>query len=220
MKIFFSISTLLLFFLSACGGGGGGGGVSTCDEALSLNYIQNKITAFPGFTESNTTIVHADGNQGNTYDIDVVAVSRTSHNTNDSLAFSYTVHGTAAPPTGTHGALYLDTDKNVGTGLVIGTMGADALVVNAAGGSANGFYHWDGSSWIKQSILGILASNASYFQGCTHSTTVYAPLYSGLSALYSTPVTGIVRIMTIPGADPTTITSILDQSSQFDFTVP
>lgn len=217
MKITFSITILLLFFLSACGGGGGS---SICDEALTVNYIQNEIAAFPGFTESNTTIVHTDGNQGNTYDIDVVAVSRIIHNTNDSLAFSYTVHGTAAPPTGTHGAIYLDTDKNAGTGLVIGTIGADALIVNAAGGSANGFYLWNGSSWIRQSVLGTLASNASYFQGCTYSTTVYAPLYSGLSALYSTSVTGIVRIMTIPGSDPTTITSILDQSSQFEFTVP
>jgi hypothetical protein len=219
MKIILSTG-ILLFLLSACGGSGSGGGSTNCDEALTVSYIQNVITGFPGFTESNTQIIHTDGNQGNTYDIDVVAVSRTTHNTNDSLAFSYTVYGTATPPAGTYSAFYLDTDKNALTGMTVDTMGADALVVNAPGGSANGFYLWSGSSWIKQPVLGSLSSNASYFQGCTHSTTVYAPLYSGLSSLYSTPVSGIVVILTIPGSDPTIITSILDASSQFDFTVP
>ncbi|MDX2464997.1 MAG: hypothetical protein QNK31_10885, partial [Porticoccus sp.] len=207
--------------LSACGGGGGGGGGSTsCDNALTVSYIQKNITEFPGFTESNTTIVHTDGAQGNTYDIDLVAVSRTTYNMNDSLAFSYTVFGTATPPAGTYGAFFLDTDQSAITGATIGTMGADALVVSAPGGSANGFYLWGGSSWVKQSVLGVLSSNASYFQGCTHSTTVYAPMYSGLSSLYATPVTGIVMVLTIPGSDPTDVTSILDSSSQFDFTVP
>jgi len=220
MKKLFSATLLLmaLNFLSSCGGGGGGS--ASCDEVLNVSYIQNKITGFPGFTESNTTIVHSDGNQGNTYDVDLIAVSRTTYNMNDSLAFSYKVYGTAAPPAGTHGAFYLDTDKNAVTGMSIGTMGADALVVNAPGGNANGYFLWNGSSWVKQSTLGILSSNGSYFQGCTYSTTVYAPLYSGLSSLYATPVTGIFRIVTIPGSDPTVTTSILDESSQFDFTVP
>ena len=220
MRINFSIAVLLILFLSACGGGGGGGGSTSCDNALTVSYIQDKITGYPGFTESNTTIVHADGDQGNTYDIDLVAVSRTTYDMNDSLAFSYTVFGTATPPAGTYGAFFLDTDESALTGLAVGTMGADALVVSAPGGSANGFYHWVGGGWVKQSILGVLSSNASYFQGCTHSTTVYAPLYSGLSSLYSTPVTGIVMVLTIPGSDPTVVTSILDSSSQFDFTVP
>lgn len=219
MKINLGISAIIILFLSSCGGGGGGGS-SSCDNALTVSYIQNTISGFPGFAESDTAIVHTDGNQGNSYDIDLVAVSRTTHNMNDSLAFSYTVFGTATPPAGTYGAFYLDTDKSALTGLVVDTMGADALVVSAPGGSANGFYHWVGGGWVKQSVLGVLGSNASYFQGCTHSTTVYAPLYSGLSSLYSIPVTGVVMVLTIPGSDPTVVTSVLDSSSQFDFTVP
>ena len=219
MKFFVNslISLFLVLLVSACGGGGG---TSSCDKALTVSYHQNEITGFPGFTESNTSIVHTDGNQGNTYDVDVVAISRITHNLNNSLAFSYSIYGTTEPPTGTYSVLYLDTDKSVGTGMVINTMGADALVVNAAGGIANGFYEWNGSSWVKQSVLGTLVSNASYFQGCTYSTSVYAPLFSGLSSLYSTPVTGIVMVVTIPGSDPTSITSIIDASTKFDFTVP
>lgn len=215
---------LILPLMSACGGSSDGDGSgSNCDDALTVNYIQNTITDYVGFSESNTTIVHNDGNQGSTYDINEVAVSRISYDSNNSLAFSYTVYGTNEPASGTYIAFYLDTDKNAATGLSItGTMGADALVVNAPGGDANGFYLWDGidSSWVKQSVLGSLASNASYFQGCTYSTTVYAPLYSGLSDLYGTDVTGIVFIVTIPASDPKVVTSILDASSQFDFTVP
>jgi hypothetical protein len=214
------IMTTILYSLSACGGSGGGAG-GNCNEALTVGYIQNKFaTEFIGFTESGTTIVHSDGNQGNTYDIDVVAVSRTAYNSDDSLAFSYTVYGTAEPPSGTYFAFYIDSDNNAATGMMVGTMGADALVVNAPGGSANGYYLWSGSNWIEQPILGSLSSNAAYFQGCTYSTTVYAPLYTGLSALYSTPATGIVMVVTIGGSDPTIITSILDTSSQFDFTIP
>ena len=221
MKFFVnSLMSLFVLLVSACGSGGDGDVAGSCDEPLTVGYHQNEIAAFPGFSESNTSIVHTDGNQGNTYDVDIVAVSRITHNMNESLAFSYSIYGTTEPPTGTYSVLYLDTDKSVGTGMVINTVGADALVVNAAGGSANGFYLWNGSSWIKQSVLGSLASNATYFQGCTYSTSVYAPLFNGLSSLYSTAVTGIVMVVTIPASDPTTITSIIDTSTQFDFTVP
>ena len=199
---------------------GGGGGSSAFDLELTVEYIQNKINGYPGFSESGTSIVHTDGNQGNTYDINLVAVSKISHTSGDSLAFSYTVYGTAAPPTGTHGAFYIDTDKSALTGMSVGTMGADALVVNAPGGSARGFYLWNGSSWDLQSTLGISESYASYHQGCTYSTTVYAPLFNGLSDLYGTDANGIVQVVTIPGSDPGVITSILDTSSQFDFTIP
>lgn len=223
MNIKNTLSFLILgLVVSSCGGGGGGGG-SNCDEALTVGYIQNKFaTEFFGFTESGTTIVHTDGNQGNTYDIDVVAVSRTTYSSDDSLAFSYTIHGTATPPSDTYITFFIDTDKEATTGMTVGTMGADALVVNAAGGSANGYYLWDevNNNWTKQSLLGTLSSNASYFQGCSYSTTVYAPLYNGLSSLYLTPVTGIVMVVTISGSDPTIVTSILDESSQFNFTMP
>ena len=215
-----AIFTFILFYLSGCGGGGGN---SNCDEALTVNYIENKFaTSFPGFTESGTSIVHSDGNQGNTYDIDAVAISRTTFNSDDSLAFSYTIYATTQPSNETYIAFYIDSDKNATTGMAINTMGADSLMINTAGGSANGYYLWNDStnSWNKQSILGALSSNASYFQGCSYSTTIYAPLFTGLSSLYSTPVTGVVRVMTIGGSDPNNITSILDSSSQFDFTIP
>lgn len=214
----------LSLIVTACGGGGGG--ASNCDEELTVAYIQNKFTSeFFGFTESGTTIVHSDGNQGKTYDIDAVAVSRTTYDANDSLAFSYTIHGTTTPTSDTYITFFIDSDKNATTGMSVGTMGADALVVNPAGGGASsgtagGYYTWNGSSWDKQTTLGTLSSHASYFEGCSYSTTVYAPLYSGLNSLYSTPVTGIVAVMTISGSDPTNITSILDESSQFDFTMP
>jgi len=217
MLLRITIAIIISLFLSACGGGGG----NNCDEALTVGYIQNQFaTDFLGFTESGSTIVHTDGNQGNTSDIDVVAVSRTAYNSDNALAFSYTIYGTAAPSNGTYIAFYIDTDKNALTGMTIDTMGADALVVNTAGGSANGYYLWDGSSWVKQTVLGTLSSSASYFQGCNYSTTIYAPLYSGLSSLYSAPVTGIVMALTISGSDPTNVTSILDTSSQFNFTMP
>ena len=224
MLLRISIATIISLLMFGCGGGGGGGVVSNCDKALTVDYIQNEFdTDFIGFTVSGTTIVHTDGNQGNTYDIDTVAVSRTnytSYTPGDSLAFSYTIHGTTAPPAGTYIAFFIDIDKTAATGMMDGTIGADALVVNAAGGSANGYYLWIGSSWVKQDLLGTLSSNASYFQGCSYSTTIYAPLYSGLNSLYSTPVTGVVKLLTIPGSDPTTITSILDTSSEFNFTMP
>lgn len=207
--------------LAACGGGSGGG--SACDDALTVSYLQNIfVTDFPGFTESNSTIVYTDGNQGNTFDIDVVGLSRISHSDGNSLAFSYTIHGTAIPPADTYIAFYIDTDKNSMTGMSVDTMGADALVVNAAGGSANGYYLWNQStvSWVKQPILGTLASNASYYQGCTYSTTVYAPLYTGLSSLYGANVRGVVLLITISGSDPTSVTSIPDGTAIFDFTVP
>ena len=77
-----------------------------------------------------------------------------------------------------------------------------------------------GSGWTKQPTLGITSSYATYHQGCTHSTIIYAPLYEGLSSLYLTPVTGVVMAITISGSSPNTITSILDSTAQFDFTVP
>lgn len=218
MMLRISILALFLSVLNACGGSSGSG---SCDDVLTVDYIQTEFaTGFPGFTESGSAIVHTDGNQGNTYDIDKVAISRTTYNSNDSLAFSYTIYGTAQPPNGTYIAFFLDGDKNATTGAPIGTMGADALVINTAGGDANGYYLWGESSWIKQSILGTYSSNASYYQGCTYSTTIYAPLYNGLSSLYSTSVTGVVMVLTLNGADPTDVTSILDTSSQFDFVVP
>jgi len=78
----------------------------------------------------------------------------------------------------------------------------------------------DNSCWVKQPLLGTLSSNASYFQRCSYSTTIYAPLYSGLSDLYSASVTGVVMVLALGSSDPGNITSILDASSQFDFTIP
>lgn len=213
-------ASVMLMGLLSCDSGGGGGG--SCNEALSVEYIENKFaTEFAGFVESNTTIVHMDGNQGNTYDIDLVAVSRTLFNsTDESLAFSYTVHGATTVSDTTYIAFYLDTDKNMATGAAYDTLGLDALVINAPGGIASGYYLWNGSGWSRQSVIGLLGSDASYYQGCKYSTTIYAPLYNGLSSLYATDVSGIVMVQTINGSDPGDFVTIHDFSSVFEFTVP
>ena len=212
------VAALVLLWVSGCNNDSGGN--SSCDKPLTINYINSEIAGFPGFSATGTKIVRTDGKQGNSYDINQIAVSRISYETNDSLAFAFTIYGTAEPPAGTYIAFYLDVDKSALTGLAVDKMGADALVVNAPGGAANGFFVWSGTDWVKQPIVGSLGSNASYFQGCTFSTTVYAPMYAGLSALYGVDVTGVVSVVTIPDSDPTVITSILDQTAMFNFTVP
>lgn len=47
-----------------------------------------------GFTASNTTLIHEDGNQGNTYDIDTIILSRVVHTSGNTLAVSTSVHAT------------------------------------------------------------------------------------------------------------------------------
>lgn len=215
--------------ITACGGGGGGA-TTDCDTALTVSYVENEflnelVFTNNNFSASDTTLVYSDGNQGNTYDIDKIIISRTTHPDGNSLALSYSVFATTDPSTDTYTLLFLDEDNNPATGASVGggsTLGAEGLIVDpnfAASGTA-GYWKWNGTSWVAQAKLGTLSSAASYFSGCTLGLAVYAPLYSGLDALYATNVRGLMMLMTLTGGNPNNPTSIIDTTSEFDFMIP
>lgn len=222
----------LSFVLTACGGGGGGS--TDCDTPLTVNYVNNEfltedLFVLGGYSASDTTLIHMDGNQGSPFDIDRIILSRITHTSGNSLALSYSIYATTSPSNDTFIALYIDTDNNQATGEIIGNIGADALILDDGNiFSVNSpflfdnYYEWNGvgDNWDAQVKLGSLSGSASYFEGCTLSSAVYAPLYSGLEALYATNVRGVMKIITLSDADPNTPTGVIDSTTEFNFMIP
>ncbi|HEC18932.1 MAG TPA: hypothetical protein ENI97_06260 [Gammaproteobacteria bacterium] len=233
LKAYLSIGITLL--VSACGGGGGSSG--DCDTPLTVAYVENEFNTkdnfvLGGFTASNTTLVHQDGDQGNTFDIKDIILSKTSHDHGNSLALSYSIQGTSTPPDDTFVAFYIDTDKNASTGQAIDGIGADVLILDDAevlqvslplGVFFTGYHVWNDSTmqWEPQSSpMGGITSTASYLYGCSLNLAVYAPVYTGMDSLYGRPASGVMKLMRLSAGDPDSPIAELDSTTVFDFTVP
>jgi len=220
---------IFLVFITACGGGGSGGEIANCDNALTVNYVNNKFASeplFDNYTVSGTTLIHADGNQGNSFDIDSIILSRTSYSSDtvngNSLALSYSVFTTLTPTSNTYIAFYMDVDNDANTGEAVGGIGAEVLILDGLGASEtqSNAYGYIENSWVAAPKLGTLASTASYFKGCTLGVAVIAPLYEGLDLLYGANLTGVMQLISLNNSDPNMRAEQFDTTSNFSFTVP
>lgn len=229
------LSISLIFLVSACGGGSSP--AASCDTPHTVEYVNNEFLTedmfvLGGFTASNTTLIHEDGNQGNTFDLDSIILSRvtlTSTSTSgDSLAVSVGTYATGYTSSDTYMVFYIDVDKSATTGQLIDGIGADVLIIDnlpSDGPSSpptDGFQIWSGTSWGAATKLGTLATTASYFSGCTLGISIYIPLYEGLDTLYGMPVRGVMKLIRLTNGDPNTPVAApaVDSTSVFDFTVP
>ncbi|GMR16485.1 MAG: hypothetical protein BMS9Abin31_0822 [Gammaproteobacteria bacterium] len=225
-------------FITACGGGGNGS-PSVCDSPLTVQYVDKEFSTEDTFvlgkyTASNTTIIHQDGNQGNTFDIDTIILSRITHTSGNSLALSYSIHATTSPTNNdTFVAFYIDTDNLVSTGESMNGIGADAVILDSAellnvslplSVNLERFQIWKtaANEWLPQPTLGTLNSSASYLNQCSLNLAVYTPLYQGLSALSGKSVRGVMKLIRLTNADPDTpvATAVLDSTAVFNFAVP
>lgn len=230
------LSISLIFLVSACGGGSS---PASCDTPHTVEYVNNEFLTedmfvLGGFTASNTTLIHEDGNQGNTFDLDSIILSRvtlTSNSTSgNSLAISVGTYATGYTSSDTYMAFYVDVDKDPATGLLIDGIGADVLILDnlpTDGPSSPftaGFQTWNDtdSLWAAAPKLGTLATTASYFSGCTLGLSIYIPLYEGLDTLYGQNVRGVMKLIRLTNGDPNTPVAApaVDSTSVFDFMVP
>lgn len=221
--------TVLIGFLallvSACGGGSTG-----CDTPLTVAYVTNELTTEPLFTNHNisvadTTLIHEDGNQGNTYDIDRILLSRIKADDGDTLAISYSAYATQDAPPGSYMAFYIDTDNNIDTGFGPGVIGADALILDEVGetngaGILNSYFSWQASGWLAHDTLGFTSSTASYFAGCSLGLAIYIPWYEGLATLNLADANGMMMLTTFSENDPNKPNSPIDTTGLFSFSFP
>lgn len=242
LRQYLYISFALL--ITACGGGDGGvipggelppGGEppAGCDTPLTVDYVNNEfltedLFVLGGFSASDTVVVHQDGNQGNTYDIDTIILSRVTHTSGNTLAISTSVHATSNVTSDTYMVFYVDVDKNATTGQLIDGIGADVLIIdnpptNGASAPITARAQvWNGSSWVGLPKLGITSATASYFAGCTLGLSIYVPLSQDIELLYAKDVRGVMKLIRLTNGDPNTPVAepAVDTTSVFDFMVP
>jgi hypothetical protein len=218
------IITACSFLLSACGGGGGG----SCDTPLTVDYVETKLTTDPQFTSHNITVsatklIHSDGNQGNSYDIDQIILSKISATDGDTLALAYSAYASQDAPTGSYTAFYIDTDGDTGTGGGPNGIGAEVLIldpVSHSGSVTAGYYTWSGTNWVWGSTLGGgTSSTASYHAGCTLGLAIYIPWFNGPASLDLSNAHGLMMLTTFLDSTPNTPIPI-DATSVFAFSFP
>lgn len=230
LKYYLLISAVLL--VTACGGGGGSPTLG-CDTPLSVRYVNNEflteaIFVNGLFSASGTAVIHQDGNQGNTFDIDTIILSRVTHPSGNTLALSVGTYATGYPTVDTDMVFYIDVDKDAATGQLIDGIGADILILDnlpSDGPSspvASRVQTWNGSSWVGTPRLGTLSATSSYYAGCSLGLSIYVPLSEGLDTLYAMDVRGVLKLIRLIDGDPNTPVAVpaVDSTSVFDFTVP
>lgn len=227
----------LVLLLTACGGGSSP--AASCDTPHTVEYVNNEFLTedmfvLGGFSASNTTLIHEDGNQGSTFDLDSIILSRvtlTSNSTSgDSLAVSVGTYATGYTSSDTYMVFYIDVDKDAATGQLIDGIGADVLILDnlpndgPSSPVTAGFQTWNdtNSLWEAAPRLGTLATTASYFSGCTLGLSIYIPLYEGLDTLYGMNVRGVMKLIRLTSGDPNTPVAApaVNSTSVFDFMVP
>jgi len=227
------LSISLIFLVSACGGGSSP--AASCDTPHTVEYVNNEfltedLFVLDGFSASDTTLIHDDGNQGNTFDLDSIILSRVTHTSGNSLAISVGTYATGYTSSDTYMVFYIDVDKDANTGQKIDGIGADVLILDNLPNDGPpspvtaGFQTWDSLSnrWVGATLLVSFATTASYFSGCTLGISIYIPLYEGLEALYAMNVSGVMKLIRLTNGDPNTPVAApaVDSTTVFDFMVP
>ena len=226
--------TGLILLVTSCGGGGGSS-TAGCDTQLTVDYVNNEFLTEDQFvlglfTASGTTLIHEDGDQGNTFDIDKIILSRVTHTSGNTLAISASTYATSYPSSDTYMVFYIDVDKDAATGQLIDGIGADILILDNLPNDGPSspviarVQEWNAtnSSWVGTPRLGTLSATASYHAGCTLGISIYIPLSEGLEELYAMEVRGVMKLIRLTNGDPNTPVAVpaVDSTSVFDFMVP
>jgi hypothetical protein len=205
-----------------------------CNDTLTVDLVNREIQteilfSSDGVSLSGTTLVHDDGNQGNSsVDLLRLVLARASHQDGDTMLIAYSARNTTAVPSNTFVALYIDTDNNLATGYPVNGIGADSLFLDdgrafGSESSSYGHYHtWSVSGWTAHGTLGSLSSLGSYFEGCTEMIGMYLPLSQGVADLYniSNEVKGVMKVVTLSSGNPNIVLSEIDSTAMFTFNLP
>ena len=210
--------------LSACGGGddaftGGDGQITLSNFETALQHYSISI--------SGATIIHEDGLQGGSVDVDRVMLGKTTaQGLTDSLALGYSLRISNAPPAKTFVAFYIDSDNDALTGESIAGIGADHLLFDDhAFGHDNldlysNYYMWSETQgqWLGQDN----GSVGSYHQGTNLKRGVIMPdsstLGSNLFGLQD--IRGVVIVRSYMNSNPNTPNSTIDETTVFTFGMP
>lgn len=219
---------LLALLVTACGGGGDG---ASCDTPLTTAYVDNALTSKDIFvshniTPSNSRLIHEDGNQGNSYDIDRIILTDVSTPDGDTLAISYSAYATQEAPPGAYMAFYIDADGNVDSGYQPGVLGAEELILDSVGAGGSGplylYYTWQGGNWQAGTDLPLVpvSSTGNYYAGCSLGLAIYIPWYEGLANRTFTNARAVMMLLTYENMEPPTPKDIIDSSAPFTFSFP
>ena len=224
-KIYMILTGFVVLSLAGCGGGGSNDS-SGCDTPLDVDYVNQQLTTEPLFTShqitpANTKLIHEDGNQGKSYDIDRIILSRITAVQGETLAMAYSVYAKQQAPSAAFMAFYIDTDgiDTIGDP----TFGAEVLILDPlsdGSGTMYPYYVWKADSWVPGTKLGSIDTTASYFAGCSLALAVYVPWYQGLAELGSTNARGVMKLMTFTNDDPAKPNTPIDTTKTFDFSFP
>lgn len=213
-------------FLFSCGGKKGG---STCEDALSIEYVIERVASESIFTDGNVTLgqpilIHEDADDGSSPDLHSLILAKAIHDDGDTLLVAYSGRPAIGLPGDTLVAFYIDIDNDSETGEDIdGVLGADRLILDKAlafGVSSQElisyYYTWSGTEWLPALPLDVTAAIAIYRQGCVESSTILLPLSNGLADLYGvTGAKGIIKLIRMTDFDPDAAGETIEATSVF-----
>lgn len=217
-----------LLAITSCGSDG----YAPCEQQLTSDYVTSNFAFIQsGITISDTMLIHEDGDQGGTFDIDRIMLSRASHESGDSLALAYSLYASSTPSADTYVAFYFDSDGNSANGVDVGSFKADTLILDDmrilgvhSHYGHNGFYKWDSvDGWVVGTTLGAELTDIGFVgdRSCSPKIAIHVPLYAGLSTLYgNTSLTGVMKLVRFSGGDPNSLLETIDETTTFPFDVP
>ena len=201
-----------------------GGSTGGYDGQITIENFESELQEY-AITITNGAIIHEDGLQGGTIDLDRVLIGKSTFSTGgESLALGYSLRLASAAPSGAFAALYLDTDNNAQTGESIAGIGADQMFFDGHVFNNNitdffdEYYFWTGTEWSGQTN----GSSASYYQGTRLKRAVITARSSTIAAnLFGVQnIQAVMVVRSYLNANPNTPGSIIDSTSVFTFDMP
>lgn len=216
-----TVSSMLT--LSACHVSTGGSPLDDRDKlsVTDMQHILHRGFDIP-FSSENTKIVHRDGLDGSSIDIDRVLVSKANNSaTGDLLAVGFDGVMDEALPEGTVATLYLDMDDGI-SGYEIGDIKANYLLLNGNKSDATvpdySLYAYDGNNWLPY----ILYQHYALFEDVEQGfKAVVLPDTAGVDEiLEQSDVRAILLLRAFENRDPNAVKSTSAATDSFRLDTP
>lgn len=222
VKILSSVITSVCAALSlcACSSSSGGGD----DGQITASNFETALQDY-SVTISGAALLHEDGLQGGSIDLDRVMLGKTTaQGVTDSLALGYSLRLSNSPPSRTFVAFYIDSDNDPLTGEPVAGIGADHLLIDDHAFDNNNsdlysnYYIWSGTQWLGQDN----GSVGSYYQGTSLKRGVIVPVSNTLgSNLFGLQnIQGVIMVRNFINSNPNSVNSTIDETSVFTFSIP